>query len=125
MQIISSLRQRRTSGIYEDDTYPHYYSLKEDDSKAEVAYAYQEAVSSRFLLFSKGIKEDYTTLNQYFIGEIEPNYWGTEFMIYDHGLDTGFIEQLPTFVSKKKEMIVLRSLIYQTFERESSSMKEM
>jgi hypothetical protein len=74
----------------------------------EVAFAYQETVSSRFLLFSRGIKEDFTSLNKFFMGEIEANYWGTEFTIYDYGLDTSYLDKLPTFISKRKEIIVSR-----------------
>ncbi len=102
---------RRKSDINLTDDYPHYYKIVlENDPQLEL-HAMRESENSSFTISKSAVsiffllQDDFTKYGINYVGEIVPNFWGTNFEIYDFGLEKSLYEKSCKEITKLREMI--------------------
>lgn len=101
-------RTRSSEGIIND--YPHYYQLKLDNDPDLQMFAVRLNENSNFILSRS--KANFNKHSEDYIGEIEANFWGTQFDIYDNGSDKALVEKIGTSIVDERR--VLGKIIYET-----------
>jgi len=97
------LRMRSDEDFFTDSDYPHLYQLSLENDKELKLFACRESENSNFLLSA-----DVNDFNKYsvnYIGEIEANFWGTYFNIYNNGYEESIYKYLPKNIFNKKESL--------------------
>lgn len=92
-------RRKNNDGLLSD--YPHYYELTVENDADIRLYALREAENSNFII-STNI-DDFTKFGPSFLGEIEANFWGTSFIIYDNGYPEGIYQKVPNLISNQRQ----------------------
>lgn len=101
-------RRKSEFGIMHD--YPHYYQLSlENDSNINL-YAIRESENSNFIISSD--INDFSKYGMNYLGEIEPNFWGTQFDVYDYGFDQVIYNQSCKCLMKERQCV--GKISYQT-----------
>jgi len=101
---IMKVQRKRSQLDPFDHDYPHFYTLVYEHNLQPVLQAVRLSEHSSFLIFSK-IGEDKNIYGDYYIGCVEPNYWGTIFEICDNGLEEKLFSRLPPFFANKRRRI--------------------
>ena len=85
------MRDKSDMGVFSD--YPHYYELTKEGSKEVLLYAKRESENSEFVLSkSKGV---FCKYGSNYVGLLKPNMLGTKFELFDFGLESAFMKELP------------------------------
>eukprot|EP01017_Pseudomicrothorax_dubius_P046241 TRINITY_DN8112_c0_g1_i3.p1 TRINITY_DN8112_c0_g1~~TRINITY_DN8112_c0_g1_i3.p1 ORF type:complete len:525 (-),score=110.13 TRINITY_DN8112_c0_g1_i3:162-1736(-) len=106
------VRKKTFDPMEDEEVYPHHFTLRRDHDGRELAYAFRESIYGTILIFSKRVEKNLSTFNEYYLGKIQPNYWGTEFVIYDNGLEASNLSKLPSFLFTERKQI--GRIIYET-----------
>lgn len=102
------LRQKSKEGLIHD--YPHYFQMILDNDPTLQLFAVRMSENGNFLL-SKNIN-NFNKFSEDYVGEIEANFWGTQFEIYDNGVEKGILENLPKCIFSERKL--LGKIIYDT-----------
>jgi hypothetical protein len=101
-------------GMFND--YPHYYEIIHEGEKEATIYAQRPSENSEFILSSK--KNDFTVYGINYLGTLVPNFLGTQFLLYDNGIDESLVLQ-----GMSKEFLPRRRLLT-TIEYDSNFFAE-
>ena len=94
-------RRKNNDGLLSD--YPHFYQLTLENDTDINFFAMRESENSNFLI-SMSI-DDFTPNSPNYLGEIEANFWGTQFTIFDRGLPQSIYDKSPSAIcSLRKKM---------------------
>ena len=104
------LRRKSDENLLTGDDYPHYYELTLENDENITLFAIRESENSNFII-STNIN-DFSKYGPYYLGEIEVNYWGTLFNIYDNGYEDSIYNKIPKLIFKKRRF--LGKIIYET-----------
>ena len=104
------LRRKSDESLLTGDDYPHYYELTLENDESITLFAIRESENSNFII-STNIN-DFSKYGPYYLGEIEVNYWGTLFNIYDNGYEDSIYNKIPKLIFKKRRF--LGKIIYET-----------
>ena len=96
------LRRKSDESIMND--YPHYYQLILDNDKDIVMFAMRPSENGNFII-SRSI-DDFSKFGINYIGEIEANFWGTYFTVYDCGYEKSLYDRSAKIISKNREALV-------------------
>ena len=83
------LRRKSPMDIVTDLDYPHYYTLILENEKDFKLYAIKEKENTNFIISLN--QYEYIKYSYNYIGEIEINFWGTGFTVYDCGYNESFL----------------------------------
>lgn len=92
------------------DDYPHYFSMILDNDPDNQLYAMRASENGNFII-SKD-KNNFNKFCEDYIGEIEANFLGTKFEIFDNGYDKNIIFTYGNHILKERTL--LGSIIYET-----------
>lgn len=101
-------RIKNTTGIIND--YPHYYQMVLDNFPELQLFAIRESENSNFILSTN--QHNFNKMTESYLAEIEANFWGTQFDIYDNGYNPYNIKEFSREVTD--ERILLGKVIYDT-----------
>ena len=88
-------------GVFSD--YPHYYELTKEGTSDVLLYAMRESENSEFIISrSKGV---FCKYGSNFVGLLKPNMLGTKFELFDFGLETAFMKELPKGFLPKQRLV--------------------
>ena len=73
------------------DDYPHYYQMQLENDVNINIYAMRESENAKFIFSSN--RNDFMKYSVNYLGEVEVNFWGTEFTVYDNGYDEQMCQQ--------------------------------
>ncbi len=90
--------------------YPHYYQMSLDNDPDTIIFAIRESENSNFIL-SKN-KANFSKFSVDYIGEIEANFWGTQFDIYDNGYSKALVDKIGKELLSERRL--LGKIIYET-----------
>ena len=93
-------RRKNNEGLLSD--YPHFYQLSLENDTDINFFAMRESENSNFLI-SMSI-DDFTRHSPNYLGEIEANFWGTQFTIFDCGLPQSIYDKSPSIYPIRKNM---------------------
>lgn len=89
-------------------TYPHNYTMLNEEMTEMWLFASHEEVSADFHIFqakseNKAVAEKY---DENYVGAMEKNFWGTQFTLWDNGLPQHSFDKIPEgFGSLRKKII--------------------
>ena len=90
--------------------YPHLYQMTLDNDPELCLFAIRESENSNFI-FSKNSK-NFNKFSEDYLGEVEANFWGTQFDIYDNGYDSQIVNKIGSSVLNERKL--LGKIIYET-----------
>ena len=102
------IRRKSEEGLIHD--YPHFFQLILDNDPNLQLFAVRETENGNFLL-SKSI-DNFNKFSSDYIGEIEANFWGTQFDIYDNGVEKTLFDKLNPLVFSERKL--LGKIVYET-----------
>ena len=97
------LRKKSEENLLTGDDYPHYYELSLENDDTIKLFAIRESENSNFIV-STNIN-DFSKYSSYYLGEIEVNYWGTVFNVYDNGYEDNIYEKIPKSIFTKRRLL--------------------
>eukprot|EP00340_Litonotus_pictus_P006496 CAMPEP_0170522974 /NCGR_PEP_ID=MMETSP0209-20121228/8359_1 /TAXON_ID=665100 ORGANISM="Litonotus pictus, Strain P1" /NCGR_SAMPLE_ID=MMETSP0209 /ASSEMBLY_ACC=CAM_ASM_000301 /LENGTH=546 /DNA_ID=CAMNT_0010810749 /DNA_START=1 /DNA_END=1638 /DNA_ORIENTATION=+ len=101
-------RRKSEEGIIHD--YPHYFQMVLDNDPDLDLFAVRLSENGNFLL-SRNI-ENFNKFSEDYVGEVEANFWGTQFDIYDNGVEKSLFDKLNPYVFNERRL--LGKIIYET-----------
>lgn len=105
------IRWKTDDSFFMNNDYPHYFQMKLDNDPDLVLYAIRESENSNFII-SKN-KSNFNKFSEDYIAEVVTNFWGTQFDIYDNGIDKNLIDKLQSYLIFDERKI-LGKIIYDT-----------
>ncbi len=85
------IRRKSPIDIINESDFPHYYSLKLENEKDFKLFAIKKDENSNFLISFN--QYEFIKYSYYYIGEIEINFWGNSFSVFDCGYDEKFLNK--------------------------------
>ena len=85
------IRRKSPIDIINESDFPHYYSLTLENEKDFKLFAIKKDENSNFLISFN--QYEFIKYSYYYIGEIEINFWGNSFSVFDCGYDEKFLNK--------------------------------
>ncbi|KAM3144491.1 hypothetical protein pb186bvf_003360 [Paramecium bursaria] len=113
--------QRIRSQARIEDDYPHTYKLLDEAAGECHLFAYQQGPHSEILIFDKEVffkcliqqqRVQYQKYGEGYLGLIDRNFWGTQFMVYDFGYPKEIAAKFPKYFGQERKLMV--TINYQT-----------
>lgn len=89
-------------------TYPHFFSMMDEEMTENLLFAKHEDVSSDFHIFQahRGNTKAGEKYDENYVGTLEKNFWGTQFSLWDNGLPQQSFDKIPEgFGSLRKKLL--------------------
>jgi hypothetical protein len=101
-------RRKSKEGLTND--YPHYFQMILDNDPNLQLFAVRISENSNFILSKNA--NNFNKFSEDYVGEVEANFWGTQFEIYDNGVDKKLIDNVPNCIFSERKLI--GKIIYDT-----------
>ena len=88
-------------GVFSD--YPHFYEIKREGQNESSLYATRPTENGEFVVSSQ--KDVFCLYGQNYMGIVKPNMLGTRFDMYDFGLDSSLLKELPKGFLPKQRLV--------------------
>ena len=85
------IRRKSPIDIINESDFPHYFTLNLENDKNFNLYAIKKDENSNFLISFN--QYEFIKYSYYYIGEIEINFWGNNFTVYDCGYNEDFLNK--------------------------------
>ena len=106
-------RSKSEMGVFSD--YPHFYDLKAEGQTDAALSATRQSENGDFIISNR--KDVYCLYGQNYMGILKPNMLGTRFDLYDFGLESKNLQNLPKGFLPKQRLV-------QTIEYDSNFFAE-
>lgn len=84
-------RTKSEMGLFSD--YPHFYSMTRESKTKEILFATRSGLNSEFIISNQ--KDTFCLYGPNFLGILQPNLLGTNFELFNNGVDPKLMKDLP------------------------------